>query len=172
MRTVHVLCAIVAVSVVTACTAERPGWTYAPAPSVTPIPSVSPSGSVAPSGSAPASESPGTSPSESAPASESPGTSPSGSPSAAVEIAAQNIAFTTTEVTAPADQPFQIRFRNQDAGIPHNVEIKDAAGASLFKGEIFNGVDERVYDVPALAAGGYPFICTVHPNMTGTLTAG
>jgi plastocyanin len=87
-------------------------------------------------------------------------------------IEALNIAFTTTDVTVPADQPFQILFRNNDPDIPHNVEIKDQAGASKFQGEIFNGVAERTYDVPALAAGGYTFVCTVHPNMTGTLTAG
>ena len=38
-------------------------------------------------------------------------------------------------------------------------------------GEIFNGVETRVYDIPALEAGTHPFICTVHPNMTGTITA-
>ena len=38
-------------------------------------------------------------------------------------------------------------------------------------GEIFNGVETRTYDVPALPAGTYGFVCTVHPNMTGTLTA-
>ena len=26
------------------------------------------------------------------------------------------------------------------------------------------------YQVPALKAGTYPFVCIVHPNMTGTLT--
>jgi plastocyanin len=97
----------------------------------------------------------------------SPSASPGGEP---VVIEALNIAFTTTEVTAPADQPFQIVFRNNDPDIPHNVEIKDQGGASLFQGEIFNGVAERTYDVPALSAGTYPFTCTVHPNMTGTLT--
>ena len=39
-----------------------------------------------------------------------------------------------------------------------------------FKGDVFNGVATRQYQVPALAAGDYPFICTVHPTMTGTLT--
>jgi plastocyanin len=74
-------------------------------------------------------------------------------------------------VTVPADTPFVIVFENQDAGIPHNVAISDASGAEVFKGEIFNGVETREYQVPALPAGEYTFICTVHPNMTGTLTA-
>ena len=28
------------------------------------------------------------------------------------------------------------------------------------------------YKVPALPAGTYQFVCTVHPNMVGTLTVG
>ena len=64
-----------------------------------------------------------------------------------------------------------IAFDNQDPNIPHNVEIKDGGGATVFNGEIFPGVAQRTYDVPALPAGAYTFLCTVHPNMTGTLTA-
>jgi cytochrome c oxidase subunit II len=86
-------------------------------------------------------------------------------------VSALNIAFEQAELSVPADVPFKIEFENKDAGIPHNVEIKDASGASVFLGEIFNGVETRTYDVPALPAGTYTFICTVHPNMTGTLTA-
>jgi mono/diheme cytochrome c family protein/plastocyanin len=139
------------------------GWrdpNYKPAPGATPYPacwsdeftqaSSSPgaSGSAAPSGSAAAS-------------------APAG---ATVTIEAQNIAYTTTTVTAPANTPFVIDFKNQDAGTPHNVEIKDSTGAVKFKGDIFNGVAEKQYQVPALAAGTYPFVCSVHANMTGTLT--
>lgn len=87
-----------------------------------------------------------------------------------VSIIASGIAFTTTDVTAPADTAFVIKFENQDAGVPHNVAIQDASGTEVFKGEIFNGVDTREYQVPALPAGTYTFICTVHPTMTGTLT--
>ena len=64
-----------------------------------------------------------------------------------------------------------IAFDNQDAGVPHNVAINDAGGAEVFKGDIFPGAEVRDYQVPALAAGEYPFTCTVHPTMTGTLTA-
>ena len=144
-----------------ACTSTTPGWTYAPAPSATPLPSASADGSAAPSG--------------------EPSAAPSGEPSAApsdggggtvIDIAAANIAFDQATLSAPADQPFQIRFANNDPGIPHNVEIKDGSGTAVFNGDIFNGVETRTYDVPALAAGDYQFLCTVHPNMTGTLTAG
>ena len=42
----------------------------------------------------------------------------------------------------------------------------------MFTGPIFPGVATKTYDVPALAAGAYTFVCTVHANMTGTITAG
>ena len=111
-------------------------------------------------------------------------TAPSGPPSSAdpgaseapagtvVKEVAKGIAFVNKDLAAPADAPFQIEFDNQDAGIPHNIEIKGPDGASVFKGEIFNGSAIKVYDVPALAAGDYTFICTVHPNMVGTLKVG
>lgn len=166
MRTLRLLLALLVVLVVTACTSAKPGWTYAPAPSATPIPSVEASGSAAPpSGSAAAS----------APAS-APASQPASASAAAggtvLEIEAQGVAFNTAALTAPADKPFQIHFKNNDASIQHNVAIHEgsATGTEVFKGEIFVGPGERTYDVPALKAGAYAFACTVHPNMTGTLT--
>ena len=96
---------------------------------------------------------------------------PSATATSVVQVAALNIAFDPTELSAPADEAFQIAFANNDPSIPHNVAIKDTAGASKFNGEIFSGVGTRTYDVPPLAAGTYQFACSVHPNMTGTLTA-
>ena len=46
----------------------------------------------------------------------------------------------------------------------------DAAGGDAFKGDIFPGVATKVYDVPAIPAGTYTFVCFVHPSMTGTIT--
>jgi plastocyanin len=99
---------------------------------------------------------------------------PSGQPSATViKISAQNIAFDLSQIEVPADQPFQIEFTNNDAGIPHNVAIHEGSptGNAVFTGEIVTGVTTVTYNVPALPAGTYGFVCTVHPNMTGTLTA-
>jgi plastocyanin len=75
-------------------------------------------------------------------------------------------------LTAPAGTPFQIAFDNQDPGTPHNVSIhKDSpTGEEVFKGEVFPGVATKTYDVSALPAGTYGYVCTVHPTMTGTLT--
>ena len=87
-----------------------------------------------------------------------------------VTVEAKGIAFTQPSWTGPAARPFTIAFSNQDPGTPHDIQIKDSGGAVVFKGDIFNGVDTRIYQVPALPAGDYTFSCVVHPNMTGTAT--
>lgn len=174
MRSTRLLAAGFTVLAVAACASSTPGWTYAPAPSPTAVPSADASGSVAPSAPASAAPSASVAPSPSAaPSATSSAPSGSAAPSGAaavVQVSALNIAFDPTELSAPADTAFQIEFANNDPSIPHNVAIKDPAGAEVFNGEIFNGVETRTYDVPPLAAGAYQFVCSVHPNMTGTFT--
>ena len=83
-------------------------------------------------------------------------------------VVAKDIAFQPTSLTIPADTATAITFDNQDAA-PHNMAIKDASGAQVFKGEIVTQT-KVTYNVNALPAGTYGFWCEVHPNMTGTLT--
>jgi mono/diheme cytochrome c family protein/plastocyanin len=157
------------------------GWVdpnYEPEPDATPFPdcwqneflteSPAPSGS----GEPPASAEPGGSPAPSGSATPgSPAPSGSGSAGEPIQIVALGIQFTTTEVQAPADQPFTIDFDNQDANVPHDVDIRDANNAVLEDSQPFPGVETREVQVDALPAGTYTFFCSVHPNMTGTLTA-
>ena len=75
----------------------------------------------------------------------------------------------TPAVTVKAGTAFAIDFDNQD-GAPHNIAISDASGAKVFKGDIVSS-SKVTYQVPALAAGTYTFICEVHPDMKGTITA-
>ena len=102
----------------------------------------------------------------------SPGT-PSADPSTPagdeIVIVAKDLKFSPTTVAVPADEPVTIVLDNQEAA-PHNIAIKDASGAEVFKGEIVTSaqVDNAV---PALTAGTYTFWCEVHPDMTGTITA-
>src|SRR5918999_4447 len=70
-------------------------------------------------------------------------------------ISAEGIAFDTEKLTAPADQAFTLNV---------SIYADDTAADALFTGETFGGPDQRVYDVPALAAGDYFFRCDVHPS--------
>lgn len=161
MRRLLVVLTIALAALLSACTsASAPGWTYAP-------PTEAPASQPAPSG-APSSEAP----SAEAPSGAAPSDNGGGGGGDIVELSAMMIQYEQTELKAPADKAFVIRFDNKDAGTPHNVEIKDANNQSVFKGEIFNGAAVKDYAVPALAAGTYQFVCSVHPNMTGTLTVG
>jgi plastocyanin len=91
-------------------------------------------------------------------------------PAVDVTVEAKGIAFVQTSWTGPADRPFTIAFVNSDPGTPHNIQLNDAAGEGIWKGEIITGVETRVYEAPALPPGEYPFACSVHPTMTGTAT--
>ena len=95
---------------------------------------------------------------------------PAGAPSGdAVTIVAKDLKFAPTAVAVKADTAFDLVFDNQE-GAPHNIAISNASGASVFKGEIVSN-SKATYAVPALPAGTYGFICEVHPDMKGTITA-
>ena len=148
-------------AVLSACAAEStPGWTFAPTPTPTIAPSTEPGATPGPSGAPSAAPSDG-------------GGAAAGGSTVTLTLTAQGIAYDTDSLEVPADTPFTIVFTNNDAGIPHNVAIHEESptGPLVWAGDIFNGVETRAYEVPALPAGTYGFVCTVHPNMTGTLTA-
>jgi plastocyanin len=97
---------------------------------------------------------------------------PPSAPSGGAVITAQNIAFDRAQLVVPAGRPFQLLFENRE-GAPHNVTIYDDGGAPpLFVGETFGGPGSRTYEVPSIPAGTHKFRCDVHPQMTGTVTAG
>ena len=106
-------------------------------------------------------------------------TPPSAGPTAVAvpavpEISASTaVHFDTTTLIVPANRPFDLVFNNKQEGVPHNVRIDDSpAGATiLFDGDEITGVADITYHVPAIAPGDYYFLCRVHPNMNGTLTA-
>jgi hypothetical protein len=164
MRRVLLLATLLVLAAVTlaACSSadSGPGWTFSPE---TPPPAAT---------AAPATDAP-------APTGDAPSAAPSeshdmgggGTPGEVITLTSVNIQWVEKELSAPADTEFVIRLVNEDAGVPHNVEIKQN-GQTVYKGDIFNGVETRDFTIPALAAGTYEYICTVHPNMVGTLTVG
>lgn len=155
--------AVFAVFALVACSSGlAPGWTYAPPPSVTALPSVASSDAAAPGSAAPGSAAPG---------SAAPSAGTGATDGTLLSEVASGVQFLSTTLEAPAGQPFQIEFDNQDAGIVHDIEIFDASGGILFEGETITGPVKTTYSVPALTAGTYKFACKWHPNMTGQLTA-
>jgi cytochrome c oxidase subunit 2 len=98
-----------------------------------------------------------------------PGGQPSGS---TLKLSAHTTtSFDQSSLEAPADTPVTIQLDNQTPGAPHNVAIKDPSGAVIFTGlPLAQSGQTASYSVPAMKAGTYTFFCSVHPNMTGTLT--
>jgi hypothetical protein len=111
------------------------------------------------------------------PASQAPGGggTPSEAPppiDADVVLTAQGTNWVETSLTAPADAPFTLALDNRDPNMPHDIKLSDGSGAEVYRSEVVVGPKVQVFEIPALAAGAYPYVCTIHPNMTGTLTAG
>ena len=105
-----------------------------------------------------------------APASSNPA---SGAPKGdTVTVTARDLKFSQAQVTAPADEAFDLVLDNQDS-VPHNVAVYTDSSAStkVSVGEIFSGPGQKTQSVPALAAGSYFFRCDVHPDMQGTIVA-
>ena len=170
---IAVAIATVAICLAACSSSEEAGWTYAPPPTEVAA-SGAPSGapeSPAPSAAVSAAPSEAPSAPPSTPASAAPsGSAPASAPASAaggevVTVTAQNITFEQADLEVAAGKPFTLELVNNDASVPHNVEIRDRAGTPVFKTDTFPGVETRSFDAPALAAGAYQFACTVHPNM-------
>jgi cytochrome c oxidase subunit II len=88
-----------------------------------------------------------------------------------LDLTAEQIAFDTLELTAPAGEGFTIHFVNDDS-VEHNVSILQG-DQHIFTGDRITGPGATIdYVIPPLEPGEYTFICDVHPvpDMTGTLT--
>lgn len=95
-------------------------------------------------------------------------------PSGNIQISAKFLRFEQVAVEVPAGKGFKIDFDNKDAATVHDLDIhrNDANGEVVFDGSTLSGPAMARYDVPALSAGRYAFVCSVHPEgMRGTLNA-
>jgi cytochrome c oxidase subunit 2 len=94
---------------------------------------------------------------------------PSGAP--VLHVTAHNISYDTTSLTASANQPFVIEFKNDDpSSITHDIDIRDSSGTVVENQDTIPGGTTKDYSYTALPAGTYTFFCSIHSNMTGTLT--
>lgn len=94
-------------------------------------------------------------------------------PPGTLQVVAKNIEYDVKALSVDAGKPFAIDFVNQDAGIDHDVDIRDAAGKAVIQDQPHTpGGQTSLYHYNALQPGTYTFICSVHPigPMTGVLT--
>jgi plastocyanin len=98
-------------------------------------------------------------------------TAPSGE-ATTLEIAAVNVLFDKTELTAPAGKII-IKLDNRDGGVVHNINVfdgEDATAESVGATELEAGPVEQTLELE-LEPGSYFFQCDAHPaTMSGTLT--
>ena len=91
---------------------------------------------------------------------------------ATATVTASGIAFDTSTIDLPANQPSTIHFVNEDNATQHNIAIfpsADDLANPLFRGDLLTGPGEIDYAVDPLEAGEYYFHCDVHPTMNGTV---
>ncbi|HUP55290.1 MAG TPA: cupredoxin domain-containing protein [Methylomirabilota bacterium] len=180
---VLVLSFVAAVAFAACSSGGAPTWTYAPAPS----PSAAASGAASGGPSAGASAAPSSAGSAAPSVAPSAGGSaaPSGGASAApsggaagltvsAPVGASTAGFDPKELETAAGTAFALTFDNQDNQAPHNLVLQKPDGSAVaVQGDtaFFTGPGERTYQVPALTAGDYSYVCQVHPTtMLGKLT--
>ena len=94
--------------------------------------------------------------------------SPNSSPPAAVTIssaAGDTLAYDPMEATVRASGPIAITFRNR-SNLPHNLVFTGGLGATRTIVEPGASADVLL---ASTAPGTYPFACTIHDGMRGTL---
>lgn len=91
-------------------------------------------------------------------------------PPDAVVVAADNLAFDTTEIDLAAGSAGTLVLVNKERQ-PHNVAItteRDGKGDLLFRHDLVSATT-AVMQLPTIPAGTYFFRCEAHPTMNGTV---
>ena len=88
-----------------------------------------------------------------------------------LNLSAKLFKFDQANLDAPADAPFSIVFKNEDdPAVTHDVDVKDSSGKVVGQQDTIAGGTQANYAYTPLPAGSYTFFCSIHANMTGTLT--
>jgi plastocyanin len=90
------------------------------------------------------------------------GASSDACPSGSVQIAMKDLKFAPEDASAQVGQ--EVCWFNEDT-IAHNA-VDEEAGT--FRSELFD--KGQTFSFTPETAGTFPYVCTVHPGMTGTLT--
>lgn len=87
-------------------------------------------------------------------------------PAVTFNVTASLLSFSTTRLTARSGAAITVNFRNEDAGVTHDLSF---SVAGLGHGHTCAGPCSDTYSFTAPSAGTYDFFCTVHAGMEGKL---
>jgi plastocyanin len=92
-----------------------------------------------------------------------------GPPPREIEVVGKALAFAPDAIEVQAGETFIIVFDNQDSGIQHNFHLTEPKS---YKTPVKQGPAIDKLKIRLTKKGGpYTFICDVHPNMKGEITA-
>ena len=106
------------------------------------------------------------------PATATPTSGPTPTPvEADYRLVAANLAFSPRSLTVKAGVQFTIGVDNRDASVPHDVIVSTPTGGWIVQSDLVPGPAQFVVHVPALQPGIYVFTCSIHPSMSGQISA-
>jgi plastocyanin len=97
---------------------------------------------------------------------------PTASPTVLVTVTTadgDHLAFDPAEIAVPARAPVRLTFRN-GSSLPHNLVF--TTGIEAATDTIVEPGESQELAMGSLAPGVYRFVCTIHQEMSGALTAG
>ncbi len=86
-------------------------------------------------------------------------------------LVAANLQFAPRALTVKAGVPFTIGVDNRDASVPHDLIVSTPTGTWIVQSDLVPGPAQFVVKVPALQPGIYVFTCSIHPSMSGQISA-
>ena len=94
-------------------------------------------------------------------------------PQSNVTVEAKSLKFNTKSIVVPAATAVTVTLNNQDGGTLHNIAVYRAKDAKdvIFRGDLFEGREEKDYAFQSPEAGVYYFRCDAHPDMNGAFIA-
>ncbi len=99
---------------------------------------------------------------------------PDEAPSTELSIVAQGTAWNKARLSAVAAAPLTLTVDNRDAGTVHNIHFfvgAEPGGEDVAQTELETGPVIQTLNFGPLDAGEYFYVCDVHTNMEGVLTA-
>ncbi len=106
-------------------------------------------------------------PTQPAPPPPAPTSTPASQPHA-VTVIARGVQFVSSSISTAAGQ-LTVTLDNQDVRVPHDVAFSAPGGGEVAATSVIAGPGSGSTTFTAWP-GTYSFVCTLHPNMTGTLT--